>query len=170
MRVVLFALLAMCIVGQQGNDEVCGTQNCTLDCNGQGICCFGTADFTDQPTYGDGFPYDIHTITNLEGMYCQCSDGWTGYNCDNSFFFCDSDKNPCFNGGECVFGFEGASNYVCDCHNAIDDQGIQYVGIHCEQSAPQDDTDSDDALKLAVFCNEERTLFCINNGTCKDAT
>jgi hypothetical protein len=171
MRVFLFASLAICAVAQQASDVVCGTTNCTLDCNsGRGTCCFGSADFSNQPTYSDGTPYEIHAITSSEGMYCQCLDGWTGYNCDNSVQFCDNTKNPCFNGGECVYGFESQSNYVCDCHNAIDDKGIQYVGIHCEQSAPQDDSDSDDALKLAVFCNSDHTEFCINNGTCREAT
>ena len=170
MRVFLFTLLASCVVAQQGNDKLCGVQYCNLACNGRGTCCFGTADFTDQPTYADGSPYEIHAITNLEGMYCQCKDGWTGFNCDNSMRFCDNGKNPCFNGGECVYGFEGESGYVCDCQNARDDQGIQYVGIHCEQSAPQDDTDSDDVFQLATLCTEEHTLFCLNGGTCIQPT
>jgi len=62
---------------------------------------------------------------------------------------CNDDAHKCLNGGICISGMlegTGEEIKVCDCKDAIDEEGNRYVGLHCEEEAPKEDE------------------FCINGG------
>jgi len=48
---------------------------------------------------------------------------------------CDDSTHKCLNGGSCVEGIAKSTKktiQVCDCKNAVDEDGSRYVGLHCE--------------------------------------
>jgi len=74
----------------------------------------------------------------------------------DAHLFCSNESNNknsynkyCLNGGICVEGLSkktGKLIQVCDCQNAIDEEGNRYVGLYCEIKAPKKDQ------------------FCVNGG------
>jgi len=82
---------------------------------------------------------------------------------------CDS-SHRCLNGGICEksLGFSGESVQICNCENAVDKYGNDYIGIYCEQEVKKpdglDDGDSDNAPTSK--CDNGST--CFNSGLCVD--
>jgi hypothetical protein len=171
MIIFLVATLAQGVLAQTSGQS-CGFDDCTLECNQKGTCCFGNAEFQSaaygaHPTYADGTPFALHQKIIDDGMHCLCENAWTGLNCDHSVEFCDAGKNPCYHNGTCVSAtiqssFE--SIHVCDCREAKQN-GIVYVGLHCEQPTPQHHPAGQDAVIGAEMCDEGN--FCLNGGKCK---
>jgi len=64
-------------------------------------------------------------------------------------FLCKDNTHKCLNGGSCVEGIAkttGQLIQVCDCQDAINQEGNRYVGLYCELEAPKENQ------------------FCINGG------
>ena len=145
----------------------CGSDDCDLPCNERGRCCFGNLEISKNFTNLDGTPFATHEQTDIQGMYCDCDDGWTGVDCKHSFIFCDIDRNACLNGGICAEGTEDATNeivHLCDCRNSSDSSGTKYVGLYCEQAVPK--MSQDDPNDGTIVCNEDGSQFCLNGGEC----
>jgi len=135
--------------------------SCTLQCNSAvgATCAFATpADsnrYADHPLGFDGEPLEWHKVQQQDGMYCKCPDGWTGLLCDVPFLVCDG-HHYCYNRGRCVPDLEGhfgGDELFCNCENAYDEDGNQYVGKYCEQTASEK-------------CDAAGVSFCLNDGTC----
>lgn len=142
----------------------CGKDYCTLDCNNHGLCCMGEADYSDTSTHVNhgGFDYEFHQNTSISGMHCRCQTKYTDVNCETDYQYCDIASKPCFHGGICVDGTipsNGQEVHLCDCQNAMDDGGVEYIGIHCELPVPPSDG--------SESCNADGSDFCINGGQCK---
>jgi hypothetical protein len=62
------------------------------------------------------------------------------------------------NKGKCIPGvvdFYGNLQSFCDCSDAIDEEGLNYVGKYCEHKETEN-------------CDIDG-LFCVNGGACNDA-
>jgi hypothetical protein len=82
-------------------------------------------------------------------------------------------------GGKCIAGLQdiyGNEQLFCDCSTAIEHPNgtsalfvgdtVQFVGKFCEiASIPTDDLPTPSLTTVA--CNDEKTVFCVNGGTCK---
>lgn len=76
--------------------------------------------------------------------------------CAHQHASCYDADHSCFNGGKCIPGLEdiyGTGQYFCDCSDAVDADGKQFVGKYCE-------------LKAIEACDSNGEKFCVNNGTC----
>ena len=102
---------------------------------------------------------DIHTTDSATNHHCRCNPGWTGVSCDVAFHACDGTTHKCYHGGECVLGlidkYDNEQLY-CNCDNAVDDDGTQWVGKYCEQTS----------MVQCDAINPGR--FCLNGGQCND--
>jgi hypothetical protein len=173
----ILLLFITCIPSQSSQN--CTKDECDLDCNNRGFCCMGEADFSLEPTQADGSPYAFHIITEEDSMYCNCNDQWTGVTCQHSQIFCDEGQSACYHGGICVKGTVSTTNkkvHVCDCRNAVDENGVKFVGLHCETSVPQVPTEESTDVTVdnpyampdgSMVCNADGSFFCLNNGECQ---
>jgi len=96
------------------------------------------------------------------GIFCiQVTAQSTTQVCDGS--------HDCLHGGSCkrsILVFTGESVQACDCSNAIDERGTHYIGLHCENAAPNP-SDISDARDDPKVCSNGG-LYCLNGGKCPD--
>ncbi len=151
---------------------VFGNDGCALDCGGTGTCTFGTATFNDQPLVDEnGNTFDFLKVTEIDGQYCNCDEGWTDVLCSTRVDKCDNSDHPCFFGGVCVGGKEHGTNelvYVCDCRDAVDSKGTAYLGAYCQIPSPVSLPEGADPVSDSVVCDEVTMRFCLNGGSCVD--
>ena len=74
---------------------------------------------------------------------------------------------PHSNGGACIAGVgpSGNSQLYCDCTRSVEHVNgttINYVGKYCEEPSVSDDVNNDTSS-----CNSDKSIFCVNGGTCK---
>jgi len=120
---------------------------------------------------------DVHKEIQRNGMHCACEKGWTGLRCATPYESCiysgiNDTGLTCYNGGKCLSGLAdiyGNEQLYCDCSNAsqttINGNVTTYVGKYCDIPNAADDynhTHETDA------CNHEKTIFCVNGGSCKN--
>lgn len=117
-----------------------------------------------------------HGVCKENSKDCECSDGWTGKNCqlktleldtpinddDNSWTSDVCGDTHCYNNGSCVqtekIESDGSLSlsFSCDCNTAHDDKYL-YAGKKCE-------------FPMTELClrGEGNSLFCVNHGSCMD--
>jgi len=137
-----------------GSDE----PHCNFECLNDSVCAAGVADFTNHPNKGNGDVLDIHAETERQGMHCACHPGFTGLFCKRKYEDCAVANHKCYHGGKCILGLNdiyGNDQLYCDCSEALDENGVRYVGKYCE--IPKTET-----------CDDEGNLFCVNSGWCKE--
>lgn len=136
----------------------------SLSCQHNESCVQGSADFLSHPKDG-GKPLHFHEESIRDGAHCKCHSGWTGLECERKYKTCGS-GHKCYHGSECVPGIHdafGNTQHFCDCHNAVDDDGIRYVGKWCEHPVVQRCNNTNDPL--GNFLEE---AFCVNGGSCNE--
>ena len=127
----------------------------TFACYNGASCAQGSADYSNHPLDINGLPFYFHRETSRDGQHCACLPGWTGLRCERRFEFCYPFQHTCYNGGSCLPGLAdvyGNEQQFCECGEAIDDDGIQYVGEYCE-------------TPVLLRCSTDGA-FCVNGGVC----
>lgn len=151
---------------------VFGDDGCTVECQ-NGICANETATFNGQPQTDEyGEPFDFLQVKDVDGQSCVCDEGWTDVLCATQVNKCENSTHACYYGGVCVDGIEEGTDeeiHVCDCRNAVDNDGINYLGAYCQKPSPVDNKDDADAVPDSVVCDEVTMRFCINGGSCVDS-
>ena len=152
-----WAFLVVACVAQ----GVFGDDGCALVCN-NGKCTNETATFNDQPQADENDkPFEFLEIKDIDGQSCECDEGWTDVFCATQVNKCENSTHVCYFGGVCVDGIEEGTDeeiHVCDCRNAVDNDGINYLGAYCQKPSPD-----------SVVCDEVTMRFCINGGSCVDS-
>ena len=143
---------------QQG--PVSGQASCGgLDCQHNSTCRQGNT------TFGVDSDVSFHMVTNQNGFYCQCPDGFAGLDCGRPYQTCsdlrDSRNNyinpKCYHGGVCLSQNQVEEKQFaayCECSKAFYD-GQQYTGKYCELLVTESE-----------YCPYQPDLFCINGGSC----
>eukprot|EP00543_Licmophora_paradoxa_P000281 CAMPEP_0202455188 /NCGR_PEP_ID=MMETSP1360-20130828/12780_1 /ASSEMBLY_ACC=CAM_ASM_000848 /TAXON_ID=515479 /ORGANISM="Licmophora paradoxa, Strain CCMP2313" /LENGTH=602 /DNA_ID=CAMNT_0049074709 /DNA_START=80 /DNA_END=1888 /DNA_ORIENTATION=+ len=132
---------------------------CPFDCFNNSTCAEGNAEFSDHPLKQNGDALDIHGEVTRDGKHCSCLPGFTGLRCGRKYESCSDKDHKCYHGGKCIMGLAdiyGNDHLYCDCSQAIDEHGVQYVGKYCEIPATQSCDNSSDFF------------FCVNGGYCKN--
>ena len=130
---------------------------CPLDCFYDATCTRGRSDFSQHPTK-NGNALDFHIDTDQQGWHCDCPFGRTGLRCGRKYEMCNDGEHVCYHGGQCLEGLKdiyGNTQLYCDCDNAIDENGVNYVGKYCE-------------IATTHHCDETGDAFCVNAGFCKE--
>jgi hypothetical protein len=95
--------------------------------------------------------------TDVNGMYCVCSTGFTGVQCEVVFERCGKNQHPCFNGSTCKEAADGESN--CDCSSATSASPV--AGHFCQHEATS-------LCGAPAGEAQPSHSFCANGGICKD--
>jgi Notch 1 len=130
---------------------------CNLNCFHGASCEAGVASFHLHPTKSNGKALDMHIETSRNGYHCNCPPGYTGLLCGIKYIDCEDSNHMCYNGGKCILGLKdmyGNDQLYCDCSEAIDKNGVSYVGKYCE-------------IPKSQTCDESGEVFCVNGGWCK---
>ena len=138
-----------------------GDVNCpTFECFNGSQCADSEPDMSAHPIGADGQPLDMHREISRDGKHCACTPNWTGLRCGTEYqscFLAFTKEQNCYNGGKCVPGLQdiyGNEQYYCDCSNAKNDDGIEFVGKYCEKAGIHK-------------CDAEGKAFCVNGRDCK---
>ncbi len=126
-------------------------QDCTLNCYDRGTCKFG-----NKIEFGLVTDEVVKVPNNVDGMYCECNDGFTGVQCDTYVRSC-GDKY-CLNSAKCVVQ---GTNAMCDCTSIIPDIPVSFTGNHCQYA----DADSTKCLSITNE-TEPLDMYCVNGGQC----
>mmetsp|Transcript_23151 Transcript_23151/g.33173 ORF Transcript_23151/g.33173 Transcript_23151/m.33173 type:complete len:109 (+) Transcript_23151:126-452(+) len=94
-------------------------EDCSLDCENGGRCTFGYTryefDGVDEDQQEQQLPFT--NVTQIQGMYCICPEGYTGIDCSVEVNNCGG--HHCFHGATCQeTELEGGSGEIlkyCDC-------------------------------------------------------
>ena len=124
---------------------------CTLNCYDRGVCNFGT-----KKDFGLVVDPVVIIPNNVDGMYCECNDGFTGVQCETYVRSCGD--SYCLNSAKCIV--QGTSA-MCDCTSILSDIPVAFSGEHCQYP----DANS---VKCLAINNETEPLdmFCVNGGQC----
>jgi len=120
-------------------------------------CTEGEADFSDHPTKLNGDVFDFLAKSSQSGMHCACHPGYTGLQCESKYMDCADYNHKCYHGGKCLLGLNdlyGNNQLFCDCNDAFNEHGVEYVGKYCE-------------IPKTVTCDTKGKIFCVNGGYCK---
>jgi len=137
--------------------------NCNLYCFNGGECRHGKGPFGSFGNVDSENPWD--TKSHVDGMYCSCSSGSTGLQCEISLKGCRTEDNgfqhTCDNGMDCKLAKngEGHSFYHCECGEDTVFES-PYVEKYCDHIS-------------TVFCSHNKnddsfssSQFCVNGGKC----
>ena len=128
-----------------------------LECQHGSVCMPGNATFNIDTDVG------FHTVTNRNGYYCSCPDGFSGLDCSRPYLECDAFTSTigmnarCYHGGVCLLeGQIEDTEYAafCECSGAKYN-GQRYAGKYCEVAVEDNE-----------YCPDHEGLFCLNGGTC----
>ena len=157
LRVSLFLWIAASwMANVSSSSQNISTCDSVMTCHEGASCIRGDADYSWQPKDINGVPFSFLQITNRDGYYCDCPDGWTGLRCNHPYVICQRSNHICYNGGKCIDGIDlkvAPNQLFCDCTNA-QHKGVPYVGKYCETEG-------------AVQCGNTE-IFCANGGSCAD--
>lgn len=128
---------------QKPNHSPTMTAGCSLECFNEASCAF---DHNNE-------------------MYCECTWGYSGLQCNLLQGACDENEHPCYNGARCVRHREmdsigGKATAYCDCSTADPTSGEAYAGHFCEH-------ESTVFCTVAVANHVPKHTFCTNGGSCK---
>jgi len=136
---------------------------CDLGCENGGSCRFGVKGYKDSY---DKLDLPVHAKKQEDGMYCACSDGFTGLKCESDVNHCQSSgigsDHFCLNGVPCDPGdpyMDGfVKPYSCQCDEGHDQTSQMLAGRFCEYAVTE-------------FCAKDNARhshsFCTNGGQCK---
>ena len=93
-------LLTLLFAGSASGQGACDN----VECHQGAPCVSGEADFSNHSSYGDGSILEMHHVTHIQNVHCECPHGWTGVTCNRIYNSCDGD-HKCYNGGN-------VSNYI----------------------------------------------------------
>ena len=132
---------------------------CNIDCGDNGQCRNGLSSLASVPEW--------MANTGATWAHCVCEEGYSGILCQDR---ADVDEGVqcgeyrCFNGGTCVqtpiLGADNLFAYYCDCTSAHDEHK-SYGGRFCQSESTS-------------FCTKDADhnghQFCVNGGTCREAS
>lgn len=134
---------------------------CDLPCRNQGACVVGASDSNQASRRAADL---LHIDTDLDGMHCQCPDGYAGALCQYQIQHCgDDNDHVCLHGSRCVEsptkGAGGASTtkFRCECEDPDDPVCNKKV----EYCTPE-------AGHVEYFESMAVPAFCVNGGKCED--
>lgn len=135
-------------------------ENCTLDCQNNGVCRKGVKDVSFLNKFNLGaVDSNLNKTHNEDFEHCVCPLGFVGHSCEMEVDTCGDSSHICLHGSKCV---EDGDGHTCDCSDSFTTFD-KFAGKHCQHKATQFCTKSGE---LGV--GKDNLSFCVNNGQCVD--
>lgn len=134
------------------------SSECSLPCRNQGVCVVGSSSEASRRTAGVLF-----TDIDLDGMHCQCPEGYAGALCQYQLRHCGGENDAvCLHGSQCVESTSkgesaDAARYRCECEDP-DDPVCNKEVDYC----------TPDAGHVEYYESMAVPAFCVNGGKCED--